>query len=326
MPSSDEESISRWSRYVGYREVILPKRSFSIDVDFMKNTTHANDGQEQPDPKPKQPKHALRRKKSRIFNKGVLGVLRRISGNKSASSSSDPEDAPNRPHIVPPLHDSSDPERSSLQYPNDVENSSPAVGTFSRAVGSAFKRDTGLVDPGCALTKEEKILEITELVRVRTASSGITLQRPAELDGKLDGQERQGVLEIARTAANVASREYSRARRTRPKTVARALERDVEVPFSGVNDYREYLRCLQRQAKELHDGFGGLEVFHEAFYGMKLVRRSFDGMSDLAERGNAEADMMEIRWLVERKCMFWAAVDILTADDTQLGQVEVTDY
>lgn len=48
-------------------------------------------------------------------------------------------------------------------------------------------------------------------------------------------------------------------------------------------------------------------------------------MSDLTERGNAEGDMAEIRWLVERKCTFWAAVDILTADDIPLGEVEAMD-
>lgn len=51
-----------------------------------------------------------------------------------------------------------------------------------------------------------------------------------------------------------------------------------------------------------------------------------DEMSGTVELGGVEADVNEIRWWVERKCMFWAAVDILTADNGQSEQAEATDY
>lgn len=321
MPSSDEGSISRWSQFLGRRDVSTPKRPSSLDVHSIDTAIHVDPGspgQERPGIRSGQPKWSLRRKKGRIFDKGVLGVFRKLSGNKSPSSSSDPEDAPNRPHIVPPLHDSSDPERSSLRQRNDVDRGSAALLEWSRATGSAVG---ALVDPGYALTSQEKLSEITELLQVRTGSAGVTLQRLAELDCEIDGQERQGLLTIAKSAANVASREYSRVRRTRPKApLARMLERNAEVPLAGVNDYREYLRCLQLQAKELRNGAQGFGRLREAIRGVENVQRSLAEASDMVKREDSAAEMAEIQWWVERKCMFWAAVDILTTNNVQVEQ------
>jgi len=252
MPSSDEDSISRWSQFLGHRDVSRPERPSSLDVQSIDTAIHVDSSHEQPATSPKQPRLSLRRKKGRIFDQGFLGAFRKLSGNKSPSSSSDPEDAPNSPRIVPPLHDTSDPERYSIRHPNDVGNGSPAVGTSSKAVGSAFKRDMVLVDPGCALTPHEKFLEIAELVQVRTASAGVTLQRVAELGYEIDGQERQGLLTIARSAADVALREYSRVCRTRPKApLVHMLERNAEVPLLGVNDCREYIVMTLRATDDL---------------------------------------------------------------------------
>lgn len=340
MPSSDEDNVPRWSRFLGNRDVSTLKRverpssliedrqsdseHRSLDTPSIDTVIHIDTGQEQLPVRQDQPKHQLRRKKGRIFSKGgVLGALRKFSGNRSPSSSSDPEDAPSRPHIVPPLHDSSHPERSSIRRKYDVGHGYAAVGKSSKAIGSAFRRDLTLIDPRYALTAQEKLLEIMELIKVRTASPWVTLQRLAELDDTFDGQERQGLLEIARAAANVASKEYSGVRRTRPKKlVARALERNAVVPLSEVNNYREYVGRLRLQAEEMQDSVWGLAVFQEASHGVEHVRRCFNEMSDVMKRGDTEADMIEIRWLVERKCMFWAAVDILTADDTQLDKHE----
>jgi hypothetical protein len=252
-----------------------------------------------------------------------LGALKKIGGNKSPSLSSDPEDTPNRPHIVPPLHDSSDPERSTLRERNDVEHGLAAV---AKRRSSAFRRGEALLDPGSGLSLQDKLAEATELMRVRTAAAGVTLQRLAELGDKLNERERQSLLTIARAAANVAWKEYARVRRTRPKApLARMLERNAEVPFAEVHDYGEYLRYLQWQARELQDGVRGLAAFREASRGVGDVRKRLDEMSDTMERGGLAADMAEIQWLVERKCMFWAAVDIVTADNTQLEQDDFRD-
>ena len=280
--------------------------------------------QEQPPTSQKQPEHQLKRKKGRIFG---VEPLKKTSGNKSTSSSSDSEDAPNRPHILPPLHDSSsDPERSSIPQENDVSRGQAAIGTSSNVAGSAFRLNNALIDPGYGLTVHEKLSEVTELMQVRTASAGVTLQRLAELGYELDGQQRQSLLAIARSAGNFASKEYARVRRTRPKTpLTRMLERNAEVPLADVHDYKEYLSCLQWQAKELQDGVEGLAGFREVFCGVEDLRKRLDGISDVMERGDSAADMAEIQWWVERKCMFWAAIDILTAGITQSSQAEDMD-
>jgi hypothetical protein len=252
-----------------------------------------------------------------------MGAFRKIGGNKSPSLS-DPEDAPNRPQIVPPLHDSSDPEGSTLRDQNDAEHGLIAV---AKRRLSAFRRGEALLDPGSGLSPQDRLADTAELMRVRTAAAGITLQRLAELrDGELDGQERQGLLAIARAAANVASKEYARIRRTRPKApLVRMLERNAEVPFAEVQDYGEYLRCLRWQARELQDGVRGLGGFREASRGVEDARNRLDEMSGTMEHASLAADMAVIQWLVERKCMFWAAVDILTADNTQLEQDDFRD-
>jgi hypothetical protein len=301
----------------------MPERSSSLDAQSMNTATHVDTGQEQNLTYHREPAHQLRRKKSRIFDNGFMGAFRKIGGNKSPSLS-DPEDAPNRPHIVPPLHDSSDPEGSTLRDRNDAEHGLTAV---AKRRSAAFRRGEALLDPGSGLSPQEKISEITELMRVRTAAAGVTLQRLAELgDGELDGQGRQGLLAIASAAANVALKEYAWVRRTRPKApLAGMLERNAEVPFAEVQDYGEYLRCLRWQVRELQDGVRGLGGFREASRGTKDVRKRLDEMSVLLERGGLAADMAEIQWLVERKCMFRAAVDILTADNTHSVEAEFTD-
>lgn len=140
---------------------------------------------------------------------------------------------------------------------------------------------------------------------MKTAATGVTLQRLAELGDKLDRRERQHLLVIARKAANVASKAYARVRRTRPKApLARMLERNVKVPLAEVQDYGEYLRCLQWQARELASGVWGLGGFREASRDVQRVRKCLDEMSGTVEYGGVEADVIEIRWWVERKCMF----------------------
>jgi hypothetical protein len=239
----------------------MPERSSSLNARPTNTAIHVDTGQEQQLAVHQQPQHQLRREKGRIFDNGFLGALKKIGSNKSPSLSSDPEDAPNRPHIVPPLHDSSDPERSTLRERNDVEHGPAAV---ARQRLSAFGRGEALLDPGSGLSPQDKRAETTELMRVRTAAAGGTLQRLVELNGELDGQGQQDLLTIAKAAANVASKEYARVRRTRPKAaLARMLERNAEVPFAEVHDYEEYLRCLRSRARELQDGVRGLGGFWE---------------------------------------------------------------
>lgn len=293
----------------------MPKRPSSLDLQSIDTAIHVNPGslgQERPGRRPEQPKRSLRRDKGRISDKGVLRALGKLGGNKSSSSPSDPGNEPNRPNIVPPLHDSSDPERSSVRQENDVERRTTSVEISCKV--------------RCGLSPQEKLSEITELVRVRTASAEVILRRLAERDYDLDGHERQHLLEIARAAADVASKEYARVRRTRPKLpLARMLERNAEVPFADVQHYSEYLWCLQLQVKGLQGAVWGPGRFREVSHGVADVRKYLDEMHGTIQRGDLAADMTELQWWVERKFMFWAAVDILISENAQSEQAEVTD-
>lgn len=180
MPSPDEGSIPRWSQLLGRRDISAPKRPSGLEVQSVETTIYtdpSSPGQEQPGIRSKQSKRSLRRTKGRVFGKDIQGALRKTSGNNSSSSSSGPEDAPNLPHFVPPLHDSSDPERSGLWQRNDVDHGPLAAEESSEAIVSAVGT---ILDPGYAVTPQEKLSEITELMQVRTASAGFTLQRLAE--------------------------------------------------------------------------------------------------------------------------------------------------
>lgn len=296
------------------------QRFSSFDAQSINTVIHVPMYRKTPPTSQHQPEHQLKRKKGCIFGVEPLRTI-------SVSSSSDPEDAPNRPHILPPLHDSSsDPERSSIPQQNDVERGQTAFGASSNVTGSAFSLNNALIDPGYGLTVHEKLSEVTELIQVRTVSAGVTLQRLAELSYELDGQQRHSLLAIARSAGNFASKEYARVRRTRQKyPLARMLERNAEVPLADVNDYKECLSCLQWQAKELQNGVEGLAGFREVFRGVEDLQKRLDGMSNVIERGDSAADMARIQWWVERKCMFWAAIDILTAGITQSSQAEDMD-
>lgn len=97
-------------------------------------------------------------------------------------------------------------------------------------------------------------------------------------------------------------------------------ERNAEVPLADVKDHREYVKCSQLQARELQNGVQGLSGFREASRGVENVQKHLDEISRILERGDSAADITEIRWWVERKCMFWAAVDILTTDNVELEQ------
>jgi hypothetical protein len=76
----------------------------------------------------------------------------------------------------------------------------------------------------------------------------------------------------------------------RPKRSS-SLERNAEVPHADVNDYREYLRCLRLQAKELQDGVQGLGGFREASHELEQVRKCLDETVGTAERRDSAAEI-----------------------------------
>jgi hypothetical protein len=200
----------------------------------------------------------------------------------------------NRPQIVPPLEDSSGFGGSGVERP---------------------------------YTTQEKVLEITELLRVKTASSNITLQRLAELESSLGAKERPSLLKTAKSAAAAAQKEYNRMRNIRKPAGSRVSvsARNSEVPLPDVQSDREYVHRVQLQAERLQLGMQGFAAFQEGLGGVGSVKGCLADISATTERRNAGAETAEIRWSIERKCMFWAAVDLLMADAISFEEAELVE-
>jgi hypothetical protein len=232
-------------------ESILDQRESSTSVPQNKY------GEEDFSPQHEQPRHPLRQKKGRIFGRAVFREL----GMSMVSSPSDPEDAPNRPHSVPPLEDSSDFGGSGVQRP---------------------------------YTTHKKVLEITELLQGKTASSNITLQRLAELESSLGAKERTS---LAKSAAAAAQKEYNRMRNIRKPAGSRVsvLARNAEVPLPDVQSDREYVHRVQLQAERLRLGMQGFAAFQESLGGVGSVKGCLAEISAATERRDAGAETAEIR-------------------------------
>jgi len=196
-------------------------------------------------PRSEQTIHPLRRKKGRMFGKASS---REISLDKRPFFS-DPEDAPNQPHMVPPLEDSRDPENYNTQ------------------------------------TRQEMFSEVIELLRVLTMSSSITLQRIEELSSPPDAMQRRALLSAAKSAASIAQAEYTRIHGIKQSAgfLNPTLRRNAEVPLPDVQSYREYLYRLQLQTKQLQDDMRGLVMSQEALGSVGSVQNSLEEMSALVD-------------------------------------------
>jgi hypothetical protein len=82
----------------------------------------------------------------------------------------------------------------------------------------------------------------------------------------------------------------------------------IELPLPDVDDYEHYLRKLKLQVKQLEDSVSCFPALQGAAEG---IGEMLDGMCVAIKLGGDDVEMAELRWLVERKCMYWAAIDIM---------------
>lgn len=68
---------------------------------------------------------------------------------------------------------------------------------------------------------------------------------------------------------------------------------------------------IRGQATRLADTTSGFTVYHAVDSDLRRAQRHLKLLGEKIESGGAEADILEIRWAVERKCVYWAAVDIV---------------
>lgn len=322
-PSSVDYSSLRYGWFPGHREAI-PQRPFSFVEETKNNDNDRAPRAESPHPGTRvdtdalqeygpMPPSAREKLKQRLLRMGSGVLDRRASrvtrkaDSKGSTSSSDLGTAPNKPYIPPSQYkqDSSSTETIKPRMPHKEEQAVRAE-SATAALNNAEEDWTAPSDPEDSFTPQNDLSEITELVRERTASSSEVLRRLDSLDFRLDVEERKSLLMTAKSAAHAARTEYihlSRKTEQPEKPPASKQPRDTGVPLADVRDFLEYLDHLKIQAKQLEDNVRGLDVLREVWDGVRCVRNLLDDVTNKVDRSRAEAEMTEVRWLVERKSM-----------------------
>ena len=162
---------------------------------------------------------------------------------------------------------------------------------------------------------EDVVVEICGLIKLPTDSPAGFIRRLATLPSNLHETHRRTLLKAAKTAVELAYIEFditrSACRQRMPENrVSTWISR---IPFADVRDFKECIYEVIDLAERLKDstiGFGFFEVVEPVCRrATESVRISFGRI--VPEIGKAE--MVEIRWAVERECMYWAAVTMIRA-------------
>jgi hypothetical protein len=170
----------------------------------------------------------------------------------------------------------------------------------------------------------ELVDEIGQLIRVRTASPTYALKRLAALSPDLNDVYRGRLLETAKSAVEVAYAEFERARKTGWENLAGdwAFTLMSWMPFAEVRDFRKYVDEVKVAAEDLDDSTLGFGFFEAAAVDCRRARESVGkatgGIVDKA------AQVSEIRWVIERKCMYCAAIDMMDARIGEAGRAEAS--
>lgn len=92
------------------------------------------------------------------------------------------------------------------------------------------------------------------------------------------------------------------------------------IPFAEDRSFQKYVDMVNVLAEDLDDSASGLGFFEAAAVECRRARESVGKATDDVVKGGAEAaQMVEIRWFIERKCMYWAAVAMVDARLEEAG-------
>jgi len=167
--------------------------------------------------------------------------------------------------------------------------------------------------------------ELGQLIRVKTASPTYSLKRLAALPPDLNDVYRGRLLEAAKAAVEVAYAEFERARKTGWENYLGdlAFARMSWMPFAEIRDFQKYVNEVDVAAEDLGDSTFGFGVLEAAAVDCRRARGSVGKTADGILKGGVEAaQLAEIRWVVERKCMYWAVVAMLDARIEEAGRAE----
>lgn len=188
---------------------------------------------------------------------------------------------------------------------------SPRLGAFSW--GSRGTRDlTGGASP--SQSEAKTILEVGDLIKCRTASPVYTLQRLNGLESlvKINDLHRGNLLETARLAVQVAYGDFDRARNVARQRMS-GKEPPLMIHLADIRDPRTFVHKSLLLTEKLENGVSSYGALQHPGTHYKLAAEGLKTVIESLARGGPEAEMMEIRWMVERKCMYWDAVAMLNA-------------
>lgn len=180
-------------------------------------------------------------------------------------------------------------------------------------------RGLGGADPKQNETK--LVLKVGDLIKLQTASPAYTLMRLGAIESqlKLNDTHRAHLLETARFALQVSYGEFDRVRDAARQRTTKGggSDREPTIQFADVRDLQTYASTAKLLTEELDNSLSNFGVFQGVSGHYGRVAERLSSVIEEVGRGGAEAEIMEIRWAVERKCMYWADVDMM---DAQVGE------
>jgi hypothetical protein len=181
----------------------------------------------------------------------------------------------------------------------------------------------GFVDgAGPSQSEIRTILELGDLIKCQTANPVHTLQRLDGLESllKTNGLHRGNLLGTVKFAVQIAYGDFDRARSAAQQRMI-GKELAPMIHLADIRDLRTFVDTSLLLTKELENSMsnsGALQhlILHYRYAaeGLKVIVKSLT-------RGGADAEMMEIRWTVERNCMYWDAVAMMDARIGEVGHV-----
>ena len=177
-------------------------------------------------------------------------------------------------------------------------------------------------------SETKAVLELGDLIRLQTANPAYTLRRLAlcELQLKQNDAPRSHLLETARMAVQVAHGEFNRAshaaQRRACKREGAAFDPAPTIQFADATDLQSFADAARIMADALDNGMSNFAVFRGPSQYFKHAVAGLKAVVESLARGGAEAEMMEIRWAVERKCMYLDSVAMMDARIGEVGHVE----
>lgn len=205
----------------------------------------------------------------------------------------------NRKYRTNPLH---------ITPPLEGETPSPSDGKFLSPRPSSWASREAREARSARFQEnaEDALVEICSLIGLETASPTYTLSRLANLQSDLHEVHRRRLLETARSAVESAYREFDRARRAGEEKIPedQAFLCMCFIPFAELRDFDRYVYKVVSMAEDLHDSVSELGIFAASAPDCRRALEGLRTVRDQAVGGSAETEMAEIRWAVERKCMY----------------------